>query len=249
MRTPYRLSTALHPNTADAYQGLIRALAHYCEGDRFPWLLLTPTQLVLLARAGRITLLSLMEASAAEIAAVTGCDAPSAAEIARRVADDAAYWSGPDFVREAQAAAPQFGPAAPVDFDELRRRYPDYRAALDIPLQPVPGDPFPWPTGAGWNDPMSSLLVGQFEGTGSELRYLLSPQAASLPGLARYLADPYIVAKHEARRGEVKRDLALIAEDAKTYELAQWLEGELRHELWALDAHLDRWLPAHLAAP
>ena len=92
---------------------------------------------------------------------------------------------------------------------------------------------------------MSQLLVGQFEDSGAELRHLLSPPAAALPGLERYLKDPYVIAKYEARRGEVKGDLDLLADDAKTYELAQWLVGELRRELRGLDDYLDRWLAQH----
>ncbi|HTK60532.1 MAG TPA: hypothetical protein VL283_05025 [Candidatus Baltobacteraceae bacterium] len=242
----FRITTVLHPGTTDSTQGLIWAEAYYCEGECFPWLLLTPTQLVLLARAGRITLLALIETTAEEIAAITGCAPDVAAEIMRRVMDDAAYWQGQAYLdecREIQRGAGGPDPT-PVDFEEFRRSRPEYRTPSPVELVAVPMDPtFPWPQGEAWDTHMSQLLVGQFEGAGHEIRDLLSPHKASLPGHERYLTDPYVIAKYEARRRGLKSDLARLAEDAKTYELARWLVGELTYELRGIEDYLDRWLP------
>ena len=67
----------------------------------------------------------------------------------------------------------------------------------------------------------------------------------SIRRLERYLKDPYVVAKYVARKGEVTKDLERLAEDAKTYELARWLVGELSYELRTLEDYLDRWLAQH----
>jgi len=241
----YRLTVAMHPMTTDTWQAYIWALAHYCEGECFPWMRLTPTQIVRLANAGRLTLLSLIEITPQEIVAIAGCDAATADFIAKGVADDAAYWSGPEYVREAEEVAPQFGKPSPVSYEDLRRAHPEYRKTAPVALLPVPGQPFPWPQGKAWDEHMSALIVGQFEDGGHEIRGLLYARDADVPGRDKYLRDPHVVAKYEARRGELKRDIANLAAEAQTYELAQWLVGELRSELRDVEHYLDRWLAQH----